>query len=835
MNRSILLLVTYFCLSFTLTFAQEVAKPKYKDASLPVEERINDLLPRLTLEEKIQLLSGDSTYLNTRPNKGLGIPAFHMSDGPLGVRFLPSTAFPSGALMASTWNPELVGKVTQAMGMECKARGKNVLLGPCVSIHRTPKGGRNYESFGEDPFLSGNISSAYVKGLQSEHVVACVKHFVGNEQEAGRNSKDSKISERALHEIYMAPFKTAVQDGKAWSVMSGYNRVNGQYCSDNTDLLTNTLKNQWGFKGVVISDWGGTYNLVSSLYAGLDLEMGYTKFYTVEDIAKVLRNGEIKVQTIDDKVRRILRVMFSMGFFENEFADAGALDTPEIQKVNRECAQSGMVLLKNENNILPVNAKKVKRIALIGPGATVCRYGNWGSSLVNPTYMVSPLEAFSNKAKGKFTITSAQGVNIANDFFLYPIPVKYLKHKDGKSLKPGLIQECFNNPNLEGTPVLKRIDNEVFYHHWFYLSPFKEITEQYYSIRWTGVLVPPKTAKYVINADCDQSGKLYLNDKLVSDRRMWLETDTISLEAGKEYDFRFEFRKTGTTVRMCLNWQILDTEMQQEAIDVAKQADLVLYFASVQEGESSDRDELKLESGQDELIQKIAGVNKNTAVILHTGSPVDMRNWYDKVPVIVQAYYTGQEGGNAIADVLLGNVNPSGKTIDTYFKNPEDILALDGFPGNDLEIEYKEGIWVGYRDFDRRNIEPYFPFGYGLSYTTFELSDLNTSAEKIKQGMPIDLSLKIKNKGKVAGAEVVQVYVQDIEPSLERPVKELKGFQKVFLQAGEEKEITIKLSPETLKFYDVCSKSWIAEPGKFKAHVGTSSRDIKLTAEFELE
>ena len=816
--------------------------PVYLDSMRPIEDRIEDLLRRMTPAEKAELLGG--TGFDSKPIERLGIPALKMADGPLGVRWERSTAFPAGVALAATWDPELIHKVGATIGRELKSKGRHVILGPCVNIHRVPYGGRNFESYGEDPYLASRIAVAFVKGVQSENVIATTKHFALNNQEFERNSIDVKVDERTLHEIYLPAFKATVQEAGVWSIMSAYNRLNGQYCSSNTNLLTDILKNKWGFKGFVMSDWGAVHSVVPTLYAGMDIEMPRDRYLTVENTLKTLQSGLIKESKLDDKVRRMLRAMFAIGLFDGRM-DNGAIDTPEHRKLALNVAQNGIVLLKNEDGILPLDSKKIKQIAVIGPYATEAVTGGGGSSKVDPVYEVNLFDGLRSRLGKKVSIKTACG--IAKDIIVEPIKSDYLKTPDGT--QNGLLGKYYNNMLFDGEPILTRVDKEINFD--IEGGSFHEmVNADQIAVIWTGKLLPPESGMYEIGTGSDDGTRLYLNDKLIVDN--WGEhgvdykTATVELKKGGNYDIKIEFYENSGDAAAILAWRFLDDETKEsirqkelnKAIDIARGADVaVLYLGSnhFMETEGKDRESLNLPGEQIELLKAVAGVNKNTIIVINSGAAVLMDEWLNDVKAVLEAWFPGQEGGNAIADVLVGNVNPSGKLPTSFIRIWEDSPAYANYPGEDGILKYEEGIFVGYRHLDHAQIEPLFPFGHGLSYTTFEYSDLELSNKAITESERLTVSFTIKNTGKWSGAEVAQLYVRDELCSVIRPEKELKGFIKVLLNSGEQKRVSMTLDKSALSFYDIVSKDWKAEPGKFKVMIGSSSRVIRLQGEFDLQ
>jgi len=708
----------------------------YKNANLPVEERVSDLLSRMTVQERAAMLSG-SGWMESQPNERLGIPAIKMADGPIGVRSWagPSastntstakglaTSFPAGIAMAATWDVDLVERQAHVIAQETKALGRDMILAPTVNINRTPLWGRNFEGYGEDPWLTSRMAVAYIKAVQSEKVIASVKHFAANNQEFERHRIDEKIDERTLHEIYFPAFKAAVQEAGVWAVMSAYNKVNGAWAAENPMLLTDTLQNLWGFKGFVISDWGSTYSIGPTVSAGMNLEMpGGEPMRTwlarpdskkngndggqlvAERVLAAVADGKLQQQAIDDSVRRILRVMFTAGLFEAARSGGGEVDTPEQRAVARQAATESIVLLKNEQGVLPLDPKKIRSLAVIGPSAAIARTGGGGSSLVRPLYAVSALDGIKEAAGAGIRVDYSLGVSMQGE-----------------------------DPAAE------------------------------------------------------------------------------------------------TTVER--------TRLRDEAVALARRADaaiIVVGNSSRLESEGFDRPTMDLPAGQDELIEAVAAVNKKTVVVLVAGSPVTMTKWIGRVPVILEAWYGGQEAGHAIGDIAFGVQNPSGKLPVTFPKQLADSPSHGFYPGENLHTTYGEGIYVGYRGFDKKAVEPLFPFGYGLSYTRFDYTSLSVTPAKVAADGSIKVSLRVRNRGTRAGAEIVQLYVRDVKSSVDRPIKELKGFRRVMLAPGETRDISFSLDRQALSFYSTASHGWVAEPGEFEVWIGASSRDIRLKGAFEL-
>jgi beta-glucosidase len=712
--------------------------PPYKNPHLPVDQRVQDLLGRMTLQEKVAMLAG-ANWMQSVANERLGIPSIKMADGPLGIRSwvgpsaetraetagkqITTTAFPSGIALGATWDPELAQTDGQAVGQEVKALGRDMILGPTVNINRTPLWGRNFEGFGEDPYLTGRMAVAYIKGVQSEGVIATVKHFDANNQEFERHRIDAIVSDRALHEIYFPAFKAAVQEAGVWSVMSAYNKVNGVYCAENPYLLKDVLQKEWGFKGFVVSDWGSTYSTVATVNAGMDLEMpggppaknwlsrpesheagNGGDWLAPEKVLPEISAGKISASTIDDNVGRILRVIFVSGEFDKPDVATGTIDTPEERAVARKGATESIVLLKNAGDLLPLDPAKIHSVVVLGPNASTARTGGGGSSLVVPKYSVSPLKGIQDRAGERVQVSYALGVS------------------------------------MEGEDASKD-------------TP--EAREQ----------------------------------------------------------------------------------LRHEAVSAAAKTDaaiIVIGRYPKLESEDFDIKSLDLPAGQDELIEAVAKVNKHTIVVINAGGPVIMSKWIAEVPAIVDMWYGGQEAGNAIADVLFGDANPSGKLPVTFVKQWKDSPAYGHYPGENLKVEYAEGIYVGYRYFDKQKIEPLFPFGYGLSYTKFDYSELKISPKEASSE-PVEVSLQLRNSGSRPGAEVVELYVHDGHSRVDRPVQELKGFRRVELAPGESKAVHFALDRSAMAFYSTAKKAWVTEPGEFDVLIGSSSRDIRLKGSLTLK
>ncbi len=811
-----------------------------------MKKKIEEILALMTLEEKITLLAGADQW-HSHAIKRLNIPALKVSDGPNGVRGegrdtneITSASFPVGTAMGATWNPELIEQVGKALAQETKAKGAHVLLGPTVNIHRAPLAGRNFECFSEDPYLTARMAVAYIKGLQKEGVGACVKHFACNDQEYERFSISAEVTERALREIYLPPFLAAVKKAESWTLMSAYNRINGTYASENDTLLLDILKDEWEFDGLVISDWYGTYsdNVPGS---GLDLEMPGPARWMGEKILEAVRSGRLDEEKINDKIRRLLRTLLRTGAFDQpEIPTEKAIDRPEHRQLIREVGTEAIVLLKNKDNLLPIEPEKPQTIALIGVNAKKISFQGGGSSQVNPHYVISPLEAISNHAGDKIKVNYALGCPVYRT--IPPIERNWLIDEDGT---PGQLNvRYYGNPHLEGEPV-HQVTTGSSQLSWFG-EKAPHFDPGHFSMRMNGAFQVPESGSYTFELGSVGQSRFFIDEDCVVD--LWekepsgeeegvKESQAVDLDSGKTYSLRVEFssrpgpRWRGVQVG-CL--PPLPVDPITEAVDLAKSADVAIVVAGLTpewEGEGHDRVSMDLPREQNQLIERVAEANPNTVVVLNSGSPLHMP-WVNEVKAIVQMWYLGQESGSALADILLGKANPSGRLPTTFPKRIQDNPAYINFPGENGKVYYGEGIFVGYRYYDKKEIKPLFPFGHGLSYTTFEYENLQINADEAIPGSFAKVEVDVTNTGPRIGSEVVQLYLRDVESSLVRPPKELKAFAKVKLEPGETKTIPLSLEESDLAFYDNAQKAWVVEPGEFEVLVGRSAGDIRLSGKF---
>ena len=802
---------------------------------------IDELLSQMTLDEKISMLAGADLWHSAAVPR-LGIPQFKVTDGPNGARGAwgsmgpQSVATPVGIALGASWNPELVEKVGNVLADEVKAKGAHILLAPTVNIHRTPIAGRNFECYSEDPYLSGMIASAYIKGIQDKGAGACIKHFVANDQEYERFSMSSEVDERTLREIYLEPFRIAIRNSNPWAVMSAYNRVNGTYACENDHTLRDILKGEWGYEGMVMSDWFGTYDKDVPA-GGLDLEMpGPARWMATEHVKNALSNGTLTEEMLNDKVRRLLRVIEKAGLFENPTLQSErGEDKSQHRKIVLEAAREAIVLLKNDGT-LPL--KKVKSVAVIGPYAQTAQILGGGSSSVTPHYTVSPFEGIKNRADKKIEVDYAPGCFIHKNL---PAPdPETLSTADGRI---GLNLSLFNGTEFSGAPVYSEVTTRV-QHGWFDNS-VPNVNQESFSMLMEGFFTPKESGIHTFALSGVGWCKLYLDDKLVvdhsqdSDMGKQIMTE-LEFEGGKSYPIKVEYYWKGNP-----RWRsvMLGHQPPQpldpiaEAVKLAKKSDVVVLIAGLNgewETEGADRVDMKLPGAQNNLIKQVAKANKNTIVVLNVGSPVEMP-WIDKVPAVLQLWYDSQEQGNALADVLFGDVNPSGKLPTTFPVRLEDNPAYINYPGDNGKVRYGEGVFVGYRYYDMKDVAPLFPFGHGLSYTKYKYSNLRLGAKSITPDQTLKVKVDVTNTGKVTGKEIVQLYVRDIQSTFARPEKELKAFAKVELKPKQTKTVTFTLDREAFWYFNTAKSVWDTESGEFEILVGASSRDIRANGFVRLE
>jgi len=789
-----------------------------------VEQRVDRLLSQLTLTEKLGILGGTKNMFTIGVPR-LGIPSLKMADGPLGTRTDgSSTAFPAGAALAATWDVQLADHEGICLGRNARSRGDHILLGPAMNIYREPQNGRNFEYFGEDPFLAGQIAAAYVRGVQSQSVAACVKHFVCNNQETQRDTIDAIVDERTLREIYLPAFEAAVKQGHARAVMAAYNQVNGSHMSANDFLLNDVLKDQWKFDGVVMSDWGATHDTLAAASAGLDLEMPSGQYFNPAAIWPLMQSGKISQATIDEKIRRLLRLMIQMGWMDHPQIDPSIpRDDAQSDDTALAVAQEGMVLLKNQGNLLPLDWGKIHSLVLVGPEAGVYVHGG-GSSEVKPLHPTTIMDSL--------WLMAPSGVHITQVDFHDPLDEKMTELARGSKFEaPGLQAEFFDNMNLSGAPALKRVDSAINF-NWHEALPAKEITSHAFSARWSGTIRPQASGEYTFAVRSDDGSRIVLDGKTIvddwSDHAAHTRAAVVNLKAGRQYDLKVEYYNSVGVASIQFGWQISPPVLSPSDRAAIAGADAVIACVGPHESEGEDRS-YGLPLRQEELLEAVSAVNPKTIVVLSSGGNVAMSPWIDHVPALLDAWYGGQDGGLAVATILFGEFNPSGRLPDTFEKKWEDAPAYGNYPGSDGKVNYAEGIYVGYRWFDKKGIEPRFCFGSGLSYTTFSVENLKIVDQGQGENRDVDVSVDVTNTGPRAGAEVVQLYVRPPAGGPDRAMQELKGFGRVDLEPGETHPVTMRLDARSFSYWDVNSHGWKITPGEYQIAVGRSSRDICVT------
>ena len=813
-------------------FGMAQAMPSKAD----VERRVDSMLGKMTIDEKIEMIGGINDFY-TRPIPRLGIPSLRMSDGPMGVHdYGLTTAYPAGIALAASWDVDLAERFGAAMGTDARARGVHFILGPGMNIYRAPMNGRNFEYFGEDPFLASRMAVSVIQGIQGQRVIATAKHFAGNNSEFARMTLSSDIDERTLREIYLPAFEASVKEAHVGAVMDAYNLVNGSYMTQNVHLNNEILKQEWGFDGIVMSDWGATHDGVAAASGGLDLEMPSPTFMNREALLPALKEGKISEATIDDKIRRILRKAIEFGFLDQPQTDTSIPNyNQEGRQVALEMARGSMVLLKNSSNLLPLDENKLKTIAAIGSDAYPAVIGGGGSAETKPFNAISYLEGISNRLGTKAKVLYAVDVPPLDEVFENS---EFVTAPNGES---GLKGEYFSNEELKGSPALVRTDKHVHF-DWGEGSFAQGEPVDHFAIRWTGYFIPKESGDYKFYTSADDGVRLYVGDEIAIDdwqpHSQTLDTAARHLEAGQAYKIRLEYFESVGSAIVGFGVTRAEAFVGRETKPLAAKADAVIIcvgFDPKTEGEGFDRS-FQLPGGQDELIRQISSVNKNVIVVLTAGGNVDMTRWIENVPAVLHAWYPGQEGGTALAQILFGDYSPSGKLPASFERRWEDNPTSHSYyPENGgKRVQYSEGIFVGYRHFDRSQTKPLFAFGYGLSYSTFAYSKLSVTPQTGNLNEPVSVSFDVKNTGRRAAAEVAELYVGDSPASVPRPVKELKAFAKMNLKPGESRRVTLTLERRAFSFYDVQKRDWNAEPGDFEILVGGSSDNIQLRGKFTL-
>jgi beta-glucosidase len=823
-------------------FAPALAQTNAAQSSSDIDRRVEAILAKMTLEEKIDMLGGVDGFF-VRGYERLGLPRLKMADGPLGVRnYGPATAMAGGVSLAATWNPALAERVGTEIGRDARAKGVHFLLGPGVNIYRSPTNGRNFEYFGEDPFLASRVAVGYIKGVQSQGVSATVKHFMANNAEFDRHNTDSVIDERTMREIYMPVFEAAVKEAHVGAIMDSYNLVNGEHASQNRHILTDVAKGEWGFDGLIMSDWFATYDGVAAANAGQDLEMPSGAFMNRQTLLPAIQQGKVSQATIDEHVRRILRTAARFGWLDRDQTDTSI---PRYNTQGRQAAlqaaREGMVLLKNEGGLLPLNKARVKTVLVVGPDAYPAVPVGGGSAGVQPFNAVSFLEGLSNTLGPSVKVLYDRGIPSLSEM---AEATDFMTAASGG--KFGLTAEYFKTEDMQGQPVVTRNEWHVNYG----VGGRGSMPEGTTASRWTGYYTPKAAGTHdiFVQSTGEDGGyhRLYVDDRVVIDD--WTVSKalagyvTMQLDARPHKIVLEQHGRSGWLgAKVKLGVVRRGSAVDAQAKQMAARADAVVVaagFGPETESEGADRT-FGLPPGQDELISEMAAANKNTVVVVTSGGGVDMTGWLDRVPALIEAWYPGQEGGTALAEILAGDVNPSGRLPVTFERRWEDNPVHDSYypAAGTKRVEYKEGVFVGYRGYEHNNTKPLFPFGYGLSYTTFQYSGLTVrpAAGGASAGPRYEVSFDVKNTGRREGAEVAEVYVAPpASGGVQRPAKELKGFVKVSLRPGESRRVTVPLDARSFSYYDAGARQWRADAGDYGVLVGRSSDQIELRGKLTL-
>jgi len=819
------------------------------------------LLEKLELDEKASLVNGNGMW--TVPGvERLGIPQLKVTDGPNGARGdglvgtgLPALCIPCGSALGATFHPALVERLGAALGVEARSKKSHVLLAPTINIHRAPVGGRNFECYSEDPLLSGKTAAAFIRGVQSQRVACTPKHFVANDAEFERTTMNSVVDERALREIYLRPFEIAIKEGGAWGLMAAYNRLNGTFCCEHPFLLTEILRNEWGFDGVVVTDWLANRSVAASAQAGLDLEMpGPGRMWGRGKLADAVREGALSSETLDAMVRRLLRLLDRTGAFEDPLlGPEESHQRADHVALAAEAAAESMVLLKNERSLLPLTPDRLQKIAVIGPNADRAQIMGGGSAKLRAFHYTSPLDALRSRLGKESEIVFERGC---------------VTDKTPPAIPGPFEGEFFDGHDLAGDAIGARVygSSEVVVMGGFEAASERET----FSVRTRATFTPTETGPHTFSLVALSWARVFVDDELVIDA--WREgiprgreffgmgsaplEGTAELERDRDVEVRVEF--SSREARLFAGFKLgcslpEDDGSIARAAFVASNADVALVIVGTNddwESEGRDRDAIALPGASDELVSAVAAANPDTVVIVNAGSPVAMP-WVDQVPSILDVWFGGQEMAGALAEVLIGERVPSGKLPTTFPEKIEHNPAWTNFPGENSELRYGEGVFVGYRHYDSTDRRPLFPFGHGLSYSSFELSGGSLSAPRIVAGSPLRVSATLRNLGERRAAEVVQCYVEPSDPRLARPLRELVAFEKVWLDPGEEKTLHLELDERALAYWDPGDRDferlgkslsvpasggqarrthagWAIDPGEYRICLGTSSRDLPI-------
>ncbi len=819
----------------------------YQDPSRPLETRVEDLLGRLTLEEKVALMAGAAAF-RLEGVERLGVPSLGMTDGPTGVRSNTgqmATVFPVAVALAATFNPDLTREVAAAIAREAIALGEQVVLAPTINIVRTPLWGRNFETYSEDPYLTAELAIGYVEGLQGEGIGASLKHYAANNQEERRMDVSVEVDERTLREIYLFAFEATVKAANPWTVMASYNKLRGTHASENPYLLQEILKGEWAYEGAVVSDWGAVHSTVPAASHGLDLEMPGPPSYFGAKLLVAVEAGQVRQARIDDAARRLIRLILRTGLLDRTKVD-GELRSDRHRHIARRAAEEAIVLLKNQGGLLPLDADAIKVLAVIGPNANFIRLQGDGSSRVSTDLWPTPLESLGARLPTAKLIY-AQGGDAE------PVPPQAQARMFSPTearVAPGLTAEYFTTADLSGEPV--RTNHERRLLRWISTRGPRANANRYAALRWSGFFWPEQHGAHEFSVRGDGPCRLVVGDTTVLDMSdegqedyddptgvpALRKTGAVELEAGRAYRFSLEYvwadgRPGAAFETVALGMRQPPGDIEQ-AVAAAGQADTVVIVvgsSSRTESEGYDRKSINLPGEQDVLIEQVAAANPRTVVVVNAGAAMAMP-WIDKVAAVVQVWLPGEEGPNALTSILLGEVSPSGRLPVTFPKRLEDNPAFGFYPGGDT-VTYGEGLAVGYRHYDQNGIAPLFAFGHGLTYGEFAYADLAVP-DTAKAGARIEVTIQLTNTGKRASAETVQLYVGPVNPSKPTPPKGLKAFAKVELQPGETQTVAFSLNDRAFAHYDDAASQWSIDPGAYDILVGASAVDIRLKGRVEI-
>jgi beta-glucosidase len=826
--------------------------------TVDVEQRVESILKQMTIEEKIGLIGGAGSLFDIRGIPRLNVPSMTAADGPFGVRnFTRTNVYAGGIALAASWNTDLAQRLGVQLGRDARSRGVHFYLAPGVNIYRAPQNGRNFEYYGEDPHLAGRTAAALISGVQSQGVAATVKHYLANNSEFARHTTNVIIDERTAREIYLPAFETAVKSGHVAAVMDSYNLVNGEHMTENRRFNVEILKQDWGFNGVLMSDWDATYSTVAAANGGLDLEMPSSKYFNTAALLPLLRGGQVSGLVLDDKVRRILRTAVQLGWLDRPQRDA-SISRYDVagRAISLQGAQESIVLLKNTDGILPLDRSKIRTLAVIGPDAYPAVLNGGGSATVAPFHATSLLEGLSAESNNDIDIRYARGIA---GYQRYARNTKWATSAGGE--QPGVQMQEFDNLDLSGAPARTRVERYIDQGEPLDLSAlasgdrpldlaaFGSVHPT--SARWSGYFTPATSGEHdlfvqVGGFDKDIGYRAYVDDKLVIDHWSWKKAAVyavkVTLSSGA-HKIVLEHRAAaggldGKVPFVRLGLVPAGGWVEPSAEQYAAQADAVVVsvgFDFASEAEAWDRT-FELPPGQDELLRKICAANKRCIVVVNSGGVVDTSAWLESVPALLQAWYLGQDGGEAVAKVLFGTANPSGHLPVTFERQWQDNPVHDSYypePGTS-QVRYKEGVFVGYRGYEARNIKPQFPFGFGLSYTSFEYRDLQVRKTSTPDHM-YEAVFSVKNIGSRAGAAVPQLYISPPHSSVPRPNKELKGFSKVLLQPGESRQVVLPLDARSFAYFDARGKRWRADPGIYRVLIGESTEQIVMSGAVQFD